>query len=546
MKKEDTAFASPRDQHLDALLRIALEQMEKEETARLSQSPDPALNAEEALGADRLFQAAWAAESREKKRRQGSQRKQKALRIARRAAAALAIMAVLALIALPVAMAASPAFRTMLMNMLVEIDQDRGRARVLIRTGEEARDFPDGSPERMPASWQGSYFPQYLPEGFTLSDHDKASSTAVFTSPAGQTVTFSEGPGPVPPKEIPADAFCILENINGFDCPVYEERRDGGVRITVIWEEKEVWYSLVTENLEREETLRIADSVTCISLSGTAEAASPAKREPTLPTSAPDWWAGRYYPSLLPGDLTLESFSVSGQWARYLGAGERRFYFSEFNSDMSYTILSADMDAQTVSINGKEGRLLTIGGAGSEIILFYLEDEAGIQLDAWGLSMEEVLTIAGSITKLDRPAPSGSLSGIPLPPREWKGEYFPAFLPQELLLDAAAQSSLVFRSRDGGQSLEMGEYHFSGSSLPNLREADAAELIRINGAPGILLHFTELPSQNVFRLYWQTPGDVTLELVSRAMPRDTVLRIAESMEKNASCLHPVQEKDGRQ
>ena len=47
-----------QDAHLDCLLRLAMEQLDAEDTARFVQSPDPDISVSDAQRADRAFQAA--------------------------------------------------------------------------------------------------------------------------------------------------------------------------------------------------------------------------------------------------------------------------------------------------------------------------------------------------------------------------------------------------------------------------------------------------------------------------------------------------------
>ena len=150
-----------RERHLDVMIRLAFDLDDAEETQRLLDEPEAELSAEEERLADGILaQAFQKAEEREKARKRV--RRNAAIRRAIPRLALIASCLILVLtIAVPIAIASSPVLRSRVMRLIVQMDEEQGKARfVFVADPDAAFDVPEG--------WTGEYFPSYIPDGFSV------------------------------------------------------------------------------------------------------------------------------------------------------------------------------------------------------------------------------------------------------------------------------------------------------------------------------------------------------------------------------------------
>lgn len=527
--------ATARDRHLDALLSIALEQMDQEENERIAKSLDPQMDADTALRMNQAFESAYQTVDQEKRRNQRKTRAVKAARVLRQAAVVLAAFVILVLAAFPVALAASADFRSRVMKLFVHIDENTGEEYFTIRPEDAPEHVEPDQPVEAPRVWNGDKFPRYIPESFTLSAYDDVLHSVAYSSPSGQRFTFSENLGAMPPVDPPEGSMYILEYIQGGDFPVVEEPiKDGGCRITVTWESGDHWFCLVTENMNRDEALKIADSTANnkVQISFNLN-----RRSQLIPIGdgVPAWWQGAYYPSDLPEDMKIESFDVHMS-VKFVGENNRYVNYVEWkitNETVGAMAFQPDAQVSTISIGENKGTLIRMDGPAGLFLLFeWQAPDALIQMSTGMLSEEEAIRIAESVI----PCPgnhSGDIlierdeQGSALPPEEWKGQFFPANVPEGFCLSSVhtTQPNIHLTNPQTFQSVTLQEYRIA-PSLASLATATSARITDVNGCPALLI-----VQSNGLSLYWEITPDMWFSLEAFGMPEETLLQMARSMRK---------------
>lgn len=534
-----------QDRHLDMLLSMALEQIEQEADESLLRSPDPKVDPDDALRADRAFESAYVTAQHQERRKRRIMRTKKAAHGLRLASAAAVIIVFLTMLAFPLALTASAEFRAYVMQMLVHIDEERREVSILFLPEEGTN---TGSAPLSPDCWKGHFFPQYIPEGFIFSGYDEQQNMAVFTSSIGQQFIFTENKGTMPPVEIPEGALYLLEYLQGGDFPIVEEYAEGVRRITVTWEKEGYWFLLITKNMEREEALRIAESAQTV-VEVSAFNIELKKTNPSLASvGVPDWWIGSYYPTAIPEDMKIISFGVTGKTVKFYGNHDKYILFSESDAGEAASFAyryGKDVDMRNITINGGEGFLSAVDeGENQSTYIVWQQGGVILLLNTQGLSADEAITLAESTTKLDHRTegnekPTGILilrdeMGVVIPPKEWNGCYFPAYLPEGFFLDGmnedATSYEVTLTEPAAGQFITLKESIFFPPDIPYLDIVTDIRLALI-GERQALLAYTADAAGSALTVYWQPGNDRWMELKSNDLAEDMVLRIAESVQQ---------------
>lgn len=538
--------SSIQDRHLDTLLSMALEQLEQEENEQWITSADPQVEVSQALRLDQAFSSALREMDRGKKRQKRIQRKKAAVRALRLTAAICAGMILLALVAFPVALAASGDFRNSVMKLLMEFDPLTSSVTYQFLPAEEAEGTsPDGFVDPTPKQWRGTHFPAYVPEGFLLSACEESPLQATFASPAGGRFTFSENSGPMPETQAPEGSFFILEFIRGSDSPVVEEPLpEGGTRITVTWEDQSHWYRLIAENMDRQEVLRIANSTDECVGGSVLNLDPPVSAPMPLGEGVPDWWQGSYFPMGLPRDLWIESFSVYGS-INLSGPQNRSVSFDimgEGGGGSSVYISLPRTKERHLTINGWDATMFMMEeGAYNRVVLMWQIQDTLLELGTRNIGAEETIRLAESVAPCekdpDRPygVPlSHDPQGNVLPPREWTGLYFPAWLPEDcrmLVVDLGLNSIDLIQGQSG-KMLHIREYLTFPPEFPSLGNAQEARMVDVKGRRGLLVVYEEPDSEFYsLDLFWEETMGVWISLSVDNVPEETLLQIAGSFRR---------------
>ena len=535
--RPDTA----QDRHLDVLLSMALEQLDQEENEQWILSADPQVEASDALRLDQAFSAAYRVSDQGKKREARLNRKRRAFRALRLAAAALAGMILLALVAFPVALAASEDFRNSFMKLFLKVDQQTSTMTFQFYSDKEGDEsLPPPLVDPTPEHWPGTHFPAYVPEGYQLSARDDASLQATFSSPDGGQFTFSENSGSMPEVNIPEGSFFILESIGGIDSPVVEETLPGGgTRITITWEDPDHWYQLIAENMDRHEAISIANSTDIYWINDVMNSASVPNDSILMEEGAPDWWQGSYFPMDLPPNMILSSFQVDTSVTLRDDQGRKISFFIRGDAEEAAGALYLPgSETRHIAINGQDATLL-VTEDGHCFCIWQMQD-ALLELNTVSFGAEETIRMAQSVApcEKDPEKPYGiqlahDSKGNVLPPAEWRGRFFPAWLPEGLSVCSmdVDHYDLELAQGKNWNMIDIHEYPVITPSLPFLDNVRETRLVDINGCRGLLVVYEEQGNEiPPLSLYWTEAENVWVNLTGTFVPEETLLQIAGSFQ----------------
>lgn len=247
-----------QEEHLDLMIKLAFDLEDEEAAQRLLDAPDPVLTPEEERLADEIFSLAYArADAQNKQTRQHTfvQTARKVLPWVVNTAACIILLLAMAA---PIALANSATFRSRVMQLIMELDEEKGEAYFSFVPDEGAEfDVPEG--------WRGNYFLSYLPDGFFIYDYDP-------TFPAPFIEYRNEAEDQIFFDELTEDSTMMAGTekstissvlINGNQGTLIEGPGIDGVTwaVTITWQNDTNWFCVTTFGLPTDEALRIARSV---------------------------------------------------------------------------------------------------------------------------------------------------------------------------------------------------------------------------------------------------------------------------------------------
>lgn len=251
-------IARLQDAHLDAMLKLAFDLDDAENTQRLLDSPDPELTPDEERLADEILALALARADKEKqhsRRHNFAGTARKVLPFVINTAACIILLLAMAT---PIALANSATFRSKVLQLIMELDEEKGEAYFSLVQDEDASfDVPEG--------WHGNYFPSYIPDGFTIYDWDPDFGAAFieYRNESANQLFFSEysnGAGVVTGTD---NAEMKEIDINGHPGYLINGIASNGTTHTVniFWQNETNWFGVVAYGLSTDEALQVARSV---------------------------------------------------------------------------------------------------------------------------------------------------------------------------------------------------------------------------------------------------------------------------------------------
>ena len=117
-----------QDRHLDMMIQLAFMRDEEEEIQKLLETPDPTLSPEEEEEAKRIFQVAIDKSEKKERRKKIIQFSSAAKKAVPKFIQVAASIILIVGIATPIALANSAYFRSRVMMLLAEIDNEEGEA----------------------------------------------------------------------------------------------------------------------------------------------------------------------------------------------------------------------------------------------------------------------------------------------------------------------------------------------------------------------------------------------------------------------------------
>ena len=247
-----------QDAHLDAMLKLAFDLDDAENTQRLLDSPDPELTPNEERLADEILALALARTDKEKQRSRRHDFAGTARKVLPWVINTAACIILLLAIAAPIALANSATFRSKVLQLLVEFDNEKGEAYFRFVPDDNASfDVPD--------RWMGSYFPSYLPEGFTIYawDPDFGEPTIEFRNEKQNQIYFDELDADYTMMAGTDNSTITNVDINGANGILIAGITTDGITLanTITWQNDTNWFCVVTFGVSTDEALQVARSV---------------------------------------------------------------------------------------------------------------------------------------------------------------------------------------------------------------------------------------------------------------------------------------------
>ena len=245
-----------RERHLDMMIKLAFDLDDAEETQRLLDEPDEDLSAKDERLADEILATAFQ-KADERAKAQRRQQRRTSVRHAMPRLALIASCLILALtIAAPIAIASSPVLRSRVMRLLIQVDEEQGRAIFEFAADPDAAfDVPEG--------WLGEYFPSYIPDGFSYWHYDPIVMSVEYRGTGeNQHVFFGEYGENSTGFSGTDGATISYVDIHGNNAMVLEGDMDDGIfTVSITWANDSKWFFIDAYDVDTEIAIEIARSV---------------------------------------------------------------------------------------------------------------------------------------------------------------------------------------------------------------------------------------------------------------------------------------------
>ena len=246
-----------QDQHLDMMIRLAFLKDEEEAIQQLLDESDPTLTPQQESIANQLFRNALRAAEARNRRDKITLFVSKTKKIFPRLIQIAASIVLIIGIATPIAIAASSEFRSRVMQLLLEIDDEKNEAHFSFQENRNIDFF-------VPEIWEGQYYPSYIPRGFNIVDYDSIFHCIEFEDANGSKILFSEYDENITSMSGTENATINKVYISGKEGTLIDGYTDGIHCVNIIWATDTKWFELMTYGLNTSEVLLIAESVRTI------------------------------------------------------------------------------------------------------------------------------------------------------------------------------------------------------------------------------------------------------------------------------------------
>ena len=252
--KQKVDLSELQEQHLDVMIGLAFDLEDAEEALRISSEPDPTLTPQEEEQADAILQGVLARlDEREKAARR--QRRRGAMK--RWIPWVIEVAACLALvlaIAMPVAVANSSAFRSRVLRLLFEADEEQGGMNISFMVD------PDAAFD-VPEEWTGDYFPSYFPDGFSFYRVNLVITAAEYQNHEGNQIYFTELTEDTTISTGTDDSEIFYVDMHGTEAQVIDGYSYGVHVVSVTWANDTNMFYVLTYDVDTNEAINVARSV---------------------------------------------------------------------------------------------------------------------------------------------------------------------------------------------------------------------------------------------------------------------------------------------
>lgn len=254
-KQEDVLYAF-EDEYIDDLIRLVYKRDRLREARRIIEKSKEPFTPEQEKTAERIRirmrdELAEADRQETKKKRKST-----ILRILPKIMEIAACLILVAAIGTTIAIAKDESFRSAVLQLLIQIDQEKGVAN--IRFEENDREAFD-----VPADWLGEYYPSRIPAGFTVTEMSQYEEfpRVVYSSRDGKEIRFNENSYNTISTQGIEEADVSQITIHDRLALMVVDDTPGDSYCRITWSNDEKWFVMSTINMTKEETVELAESV---------------------------------------------------------------------------------------------------------------------------------------------------------------------------------------------------------------------------------------------------------------------------------------------
>ena len=243
-----------QDRHLDMMIQLAFMKDEEEEIQKFLDTPDPTLSPEEEEEAKMIFQMAIDKSEKKERRKkiiQFSSAVKKVVPIFVQAAASIILIAG---IAMPIALANSAYFRSKVMMLLAEIDNEKGEAHFSFEEDTSSSFI-------VPDVWKGTYYPSYIPAQYEIMWSSEVYPCVELRKPDGGQIILMEMDEDAYATTGTEGGTITVISIQGKEAYLLDGINNGIHASNIIWAMDDKWFQVITYNIDTSETIKIAESV---------------------------------------------------------------------------------------------------------------------------------------------------------------------------------------------------------------------------------------------------------------------------------------------
>lgn len=245
-----------QEQHLDMMIKLAFDMEDAEEIQEILEEPDPVLTADEEMFTNAIFVDALNASERQSKREKRQRYAASIRKMMPRLVEIAACLILIAALATPVALASSTAFRAKVMELLMELDNEKGEAYFSLVEDESVEFW-------VPEGWKGTHYPCYIPEGFSVYDFDSFFTFIEYRNEQNCQLFFAEYSSGASLVTGTENADVSALTINGSKGYLVEGTASDGIThtVTLVWQSDTKWFCVTGYNVDTNEALMVASSV---------------------------------------------------------------------------------------------------------------------------------------------------------------------------------------------------------------------------------------------------------------------------------------------
>lgn len=245
-----------QEQHLDLMIKLAFDMEDAEEVQRILAEPDPELSAEDEAFTNAIFANALDESEQRHKQERRQRYAVNVRRIFPRLVEIAACLILVVAVAAPVALASSAAFRTKVMQLLMEMDNEKGEAYFNFVEDDNAEFW-------VPEGWQGSHFPSYIPEGYQIYAFDPFFTSIEYRNAENHQLYFDECDEDTTMMAGTENSTISSLTISGHPGYLIDGIAIDGVThaVTLVWQNDTKWFSITGFGVSTNEVITVATSV---------------------------------------------------------------------------------------------------------------------------------------------------------------------------------------------------------------------------------------------------------------------------------------------